>query len=370
MRTPCSAASALILAAAAAAQPPSWRLRIDWESPGLNPIAWGHAFAYDAARRVCVSFGGVGSTDTWTWNGQAWTRLVTAAPSRRLVTAMAYDSDRAVCVLYGGYGWGTATPLDDTWEWNGQTWTQRQVSGPGPRAGHGMAFDSARGVMVLHGGEPTSDTWEFDGQAWALAATGPGGSAKAMAFDAARQRTMIVNDTGTWGYDGLAWALLAPAPITPNTSPSLVYDSDRALCILFAGAEFDPSTTHEWNGTSWQQTAQPYPLGRPDNSMAYDSFRKRTVLFGGRCFCDSGAGPEVWEYGLICRADCDGFSSPAALNVRDFACFLNEVATASGQEPDRQLYHYANCDGSTIQPVINIADFACFLNSFAAGCSI
>ena len=98
------------------------------------------------------------------------------------------------------------------------------------------------------------------------------------------------------------------------------------------------------------------------------SSRKRTVLFGGRCACDSGGTGEVWEYGAICRPDCDGFSSPASLTILDFACFLNQFA--AGQEwPTPQIYsNDANCDGSTTDPVLTIADFLCFLNQFAAGC--
>ena len=61
-----------------------------------------------------------------------------------------------------------------------------------------------------------------------------------------------------------------------------------------------------------------------------------------------------------CYANCDGSTTPPALNVLDFACFLNRFAAG---DP------YANCDSSTTPPVLNVLDFACFLNRFAAGCS-
>ncbi len=60
-----------------------------------------------------------------------------------------------------------------------------------------------------------------------------------------------------------------------------------------------------------------------------------------------------------CYANCDGSSTPPALNVLDFSCFLNRFAAADS---------YANCDHSTTAPVLNVLDFACFLNAFAAGC--
>ena len=61
-----------------------------------------------------------------------------------------------------------------------------------------------------------------------------------------------------------------------------------------------------------------------------------------------------------CYANCDGSTTPPALNVLDFACFLNRFAAGDS---------YANCDGSTTPPVLNVLDFGCFLNAFAAGCS-
>jgi hypothetical protein len=65
------------------------------------------------------------------------------------------------------------------------------------------------------------------------------------------------------------------------------------------------------------------------------------------------------HYGT-CYANCDNSTTPPALNVLDFSCFLNAFA---GGAP------YANCDGSTTAPTLNILDFTCFLNRFAAGCS-
>ena len=60
-----------------------------------------------------------------------------------------------------------------------------------------------------------------------------------------------------------------------------------------------------------------------------------------------------------CYANCDGSTTSPALNVLDFACFLNAYASGST---------YANCDGSTTPPVLNVLDFACYLNTYAAGC--
>ncbi len=63
---------------------------------------------------------------------------------------------------------------------------------------------------------------------------------------------------------------------------------------------------------------------------------------------------------VLCYPNCDGSTAAPALNVGDFACFLQRFASG---DP------YANCDRSTAAPVLNVADFTCFLQRFAAGCS-
>ena len=57
-----------------------------------------------------------------------------------------------------------------------------------------------------------------------------------------------------------------------------------------------------------------------------------------------------------CYADCD---QSGALNVADFACFIDKFA---------QRDPYCNCDMSFGGPTINVADFACYLRRFATGC--
>jgi hypothetical protein len=67
----------------------------------------------------------------------------------------------------------------------------------------------------------------------------------------------------------------------------------------------------------------------------------------------------LWVWTEPCYANCDGSTTAPALNVQDFACFLNRFAAGDS---------YANCDSSTTPPVLNVQDFGCFLNRFAAGC--
>jgi hypothetical protein len=131
---------------------------LDWvnRSPALQPpVRQGHAMAYDLVRGKVVMFGGRhpdpnGSDygDTWEWDGSSWLQRAAPGPLPRHGHALAHDSARGVTVLYGGVGAGLplfGTPLTDTWEWNGTAWTRRlPANDPGPRTEFGMAFDVAR----------------------------------------------------------------------------------------------------------------------------------------------------------------------------------------------------------------------------------
>jgi hypothetical protein len=148
--------------------------------------------AYDAARGVTVLFGGGtasgGTSDTWEWNGTAWTQRAVSGPSPRQSHAMVYDAVRGVSVLFGGVG-DHGILSGETWEWNGTTWTQRLGVGPSPRYGHAMSFDAARAQTVLFGGFDGSvyfdETWELGAPCIPLSITSqptaqaacPGGSA-------------------------------------------------------------------------------------------------------------------------------------------------------------------------------------------------
>ena len=82
---------------------------------------YGHAMAYDEARRQVVLFGGGNPGgrfgDTWTWDGAAWTQAASAGPSARADLAMAYDANRqrsfnsaAIHRIMSGNGMAQAGP--------------------------------------------------------------------------------------------------------------------------------------------------------------------------------------------------------------------------------------------------------------------
>jgi hypothetical protein len=69
-----------------------------------------------------------------------------------------------------------------------------------------------------------------------------------------------------------------------------------------------------------------------------------------------------------CYANCDESTTPPAVNVLDFLCFVNAFSNALSLPPAAQITDYANCDGSVTEPVLNVKDFSCFLDRYAAGC--
>src|SRR5262249_41716876 len=132
---------------------------------------------------------------------------------------------------------------------SGSTW---KLAGDGtlsPRGYHAIAYDSTRNKLVLFGGHGgLGDTLECDGERWnQTASTGP----------------------------------------SPRQGHAMAYDSARGKVVLFGGTSpqggvLTPlNDTWEWDGTSWTQVASSGPSPRQFHAMAYDSTRRRIVLFGG-----------------------------------------------------------------------------------------
>jgi hypothetical protein len=263
-----------------------------------------HGMAFDSNRGRVILFGGDSLrsqllNDTWAWDGEFWTQVADLGPSPRAGHAMAYDSARQRLVLFGGKL--TAQDARDTWEWDGEDWTQVADDGPAARSGHVMAFDSKRNKTVLFGGGPREagllrDTWEWDGEAWTqVQDTGPSARrASACAFDNVRDRVVLFGgDSGgvglgdTWEWDGAVWTQVADFGPEPRTGAAMVFEHDRAA--LFGGlassaAAVAPAVfgnTWEWSGTHWTQRQDIGPGARWGHAMAFDSIRRRVVIFGG-----------------------------------------------------------------------------------------
>ncbi|MCK6456017.1 MAG: chitobiase/beta-hexosaminidase C-terminal domain-containing protein [Phycisphaerae bacterium] len=145
----------------------------------------------------------------------------------------------------------------------------------------------------------------------------------AMAFDSGRQVTVLfggfnsdpVDDrlNDTWEWNGTTWVQRSP-PISPSarTGHSMAYDSSRGMTMLFGGG--DGNDTWEWNGSGWiQRSTLAAPRGRNYHSMAYDAARGVMVLFGG-AYYDDGTQylADTWEWNGTNWAQRTAPSSPPA----------------------------------------------------------
>jgi hypothetical protein len=238
----------------------------------------------------------------------AWRLALGASPGPRTEPAMAYDSQRRRVVLFGGRN------LDDTvWERDASGWhATSPVGSPWQRLGLPAAFDAARGRTVLFGGQNfagghANDTWTWDGTALVRvlpARSPPGRYWASMAYDAARARVVMLGGTGseghpdscqydcdgTWEWDGANWTRFDPSPApSPRFGAAMTYDPVRKRVLAFGGASYTGdctlagcNDTWEWDGTTWtKRNPKTSPSRRSFAGLAWDTTRRRAVLFGG-----------------------------------------------------------------------------------------
>ena len=71
----------------------------------------------------------------------------------------------------------------------------------------------------------------------------------------------------------------------PRTGHAMAFDSTRKKTVLFGGGESAANSvfkdTWEWDGELWSQMSDMGPGARRDLAMAYDSTNKHTIIFGG-----------------------------------------------------------------------------------------
>jgi hypothetical protein len=315
-------------------------------TPALTPgIRDSQVMAYDPVRANTVLFSGdvcttscvMGPNDTWTWNGNTWTKQSPAtSPAARFWAGMAFDGAHGVALLYGGVQ-TSGSDFGDTWTWNGTAWAQQSpLNSPGARDAFGLAYDAARKVVVLFGGERCgnktcstltnlNDTWEWNGTNWTQMTTAAAPSPRlgvAMAYDSARQVTVLFGGTNcsstcptvseygdTWEWNGTTWTQRSPV-LSPSgrDSSGMTFDSLRNRTLLYGGYGAS-GDTWEWDGTNWTQvTPLPSPPYRFYVPMVFDSARGRGVIYGGSIGAsDLGDTWEYYAHGSACTtgSQCD-----------------------------------------------------------------
>ena len=302
----------------------TWTHRFTLHAP--SPRDWS-AMTYDSRRHVMVLFGGADASgllnDTWEYDGNDWTQVVTAhAPSPRRGVGLAYDSLLGKTVLFGGEA---DVPQRDTWEYDGTDWTPMVLStSPNYRTFQGMAFDGALGVIVMFGGLEAgglnNETWIYDGASWTQVQLGTAPSARfwaPLSYDSDRGALILFGGTtspggpgsqvfsDTWSLNGATTAPVDWGQVTPSSSPSprvwpqMDYDSARGESLLFGGSsDSGPGNLNDtwaWNGFSWTHLSPAIsPPAVAGGSMAYDSKRGVSVLFGGSV--SAGLTNATWEF--------------------------------------------------------------------------
>lgn len=189
-------------------------------------------------------------------------------------------------------------------------WTQRNPAmSPALRVSHAMAYDAARNRTVVFGGRGISglmnDTWEWDGSTWTQCTPAKSPQTReysAMAYDAARKRVVLFGGLGgswlndTWEWDGVTWTRRWPA-MSPlgRYGHAMAYDAARKRVVVCGGSlALSSVDTWEWDGNSWVQRTPPTsPPTRVHHAMAYDAAAQRIVLFGGRGISTL---TEMWEW--------------------------------------------------------------------------
>jgi hypothetical protein len=157
----------------------TWSKRSPATSPAPRTAA---AMVYDSARQQVVLYSGNGQdalNDLWTWDGATWQQQHPAQmPTAREGAYLVYDAATQQAILFGGTSVPGLFPLSDTWAWNGTAWTQ--ISGQGAPANpyESAAYDPDQQEIVVYAAlgdpkatppeTPVSQTWIWNGNRWKL----------------------------------------------------------------------------------------------------------------------------------------------------------------------------------------------------------
>ncbi|MFO0679755.1 MAG: kelch repeat-containing protein [Polyangiaceae bacterium] len=292
------------------------------------------SLVYDSVRDEFVLFGGTDVArptplgDTWVLRGDAWEpRTPAHSPSPRWCASAAFDPrSGGTVVLFGGQvvsGSGASKNTDETWTWDGTDWTLVPMAGnvpvPAPRSVAAMTTGRFGGPVLFGGvgdaSSPLTDTWVWSGTRWTNAdppVVPAFQYAQTMAHhpdvDPATDRTYLFGHGDTFAWTGATWANLgADQSPLPRTGARMIFDPAGKESHLFGGAPFGSGNMFpdhwRWTGTSWGRVRPPNsPPARRDHAMAFDSTRKRIVMFGGRVTSGSPAvvtlTDDTWIYDL------------------------------------------------------------------------
>jgi Galactose oxidase, central domain len=181
----------------------------------------------------------------------------------------------------------------------------RIVDSSGPSEGGMVAYDTDRHVAVMFAcvGSYANDTWEFDGTSWRQINV-PGslppardGSGK-MVYDPEGNRIVMLggwwpddNDPWTWEYivtgpgpNDREWRAVTSSGPGQRGAMVMAWDSSRRKALLFGGNRYQTFYNDTWTfdaaNNTWQNLGGWGP-SRFAAGLVYDSRRDRFVMFGG-----------------------------------------------------------------------------------------
>lgn len=181
-------------------------------------------------------------------------------------------------------------------------WTQQApTQSPVGRAYAAMDYDSKRGRTVLFGGgngpsssQTLSDTWEWDGTTWTQrfpATSPPALVGPTMVYDSNRGLSVLFGGStpsgasqATWEWDGTNWSQKSTAVSPPGGAwIATAFDAARGRTVLFTTNQSGGAETWTYDGTGWtKMSPTSSPSARIGSAMAYDAVHAVVVLFGGR----------------------------------------------------------------------------------------
>jgi hypothetical protein len=265
---------------------------------------------------------------TFVWNGTAWSMVYD--PNNKPATqtgVTGYDVAHDRTWLQGCYY--SPSLLCQEWEWARHGWRTYESNGP-EHGDSSLAYDASRSRFVLFGGTTSGNcdgcpsqfccaTWEWTGESTAswqkVTMAGPAGRTyAALAFDSARNRTVLfggtttgINYADTWVWNGSSWTngTMVVSPEARN-GHSMVFDAPRGKVVIFGGYNLPYSQgggtcfgdTWEWDGDlthDWVRVATTGPVARMNAAMIYDAASRRTMMFGGKN-ADFTAFKDAWEW--------------------------------------------------------------------------
>lgn len=245
-------------------------------------------------------------------------------PEPRVDGTIVYDPAERRILMFGGSASGVR---NDLWAYSltQRRWTELRPDGEKPpaRLGHTAVLDTARMRMLVFGGQASGffdDTWAYDlaRNRWSRLATG-GGAAPSRRYghsgiyDTARDRMIVSHgftDAGrfddTWSLDLATdtWSDISPPRGRPlrRCLHHAVYDAAGNQMLLFGGCASGAGPcplgdlwSFDLARGGWTQLtgSGSKPPAREHYGLAFDSVRRRMVVFGG-------AGPanlnDTWEY--------------------------------------------------------------------------